>query len=287
MRRSPRRAARSCRRSQSAFQRNVQQQPPTNLFAGDRDPTELWSERRPRSAAAVGRGTYSAGWIAARTRPTACSPASIPSSAPACCSASRSRCCVTSRSTPRAQLDDQPSATARSPASAAREHGQHRRRRRAGYWLLVAALALVDVQQRSLELALELERNNRARVDVGQSPPLDLVSARAEVAQRQENLIIARRRGAADRGHPAHAHHRSERPTTGTFGSSRRIASPSSARAGRRRRGAPRLGERTDLSGARNEIQNTETTSRCRRARRCPTCACRPTISTTAPAARA
>jgi outer membrane protein TolC len=29
-------------------------------------------------------------------------------------------------------------------------------------------------------------------VDVGQSPPLDLVSARAEVAQRQENLIVAR-----------------------------------------------------------------------------------------------
>ena len=48
------------------------------------------------------------------------------------------------------------------------------------------------MQQRSLDLALELERNNRARVDVGQSPPLDLVAARAEVAQRQENLIIAR-----------------------------------------------------------------------------------------------
>jgi outer membrane protein TolC len=29
-------------------------------------------------------------------------------------------------------------------------------------------------------------------VDVGQSPPLDLVAARAEVAQRQENLIVAR-----------------------------------------------------------------------------------------------
>ena len=62
----------------------------------------------------------------------------------------------------------------------------------AGYWALVAALASVDVQQRSLDLAQELERNNRARVDVGQSPPLDLVAARAEVAQRQENLIVAR-----------------------------------------------------------------------------------------------
>ena len=60
------------------------------------------------------------------------------------------------------------------------------------YWLLVSSLALVDVQQRSLDLALELERTNRARVDVGQSPPLDLVAAQAEVAQRRENLIIAR-----------------------------------------------------------------------------------------------
>ena len=60
------------------------------------------------------------------------------------------------------------------------------------YWLLVSARAAVDVQQRSLDLALELERTNRARVDVGQSPPLDLVTARAEVAQRRENLIVAR-----------------------------------------------------------------------------------------------
>ena len=62
----------------------------------------------------------------------------------------------------------------------------------AAYWALVAALAAVEVQQQSLDLALELERTNRARVDVGQSPPLDLVAAQAEVAQRRENLIVAR-----------------------------------------------------------------------------------------------
>jgi HAE1 family hydrophobic/amphiphilic exporter-1 len=60
------------------------------------------------------------------------------------------------------------------------------------YWALVSAIAAVNVQQRSLDLALELERTNRARVDVGQSPPLDLVTARAEVAARRENLIVAR-----------------------------------------------------------------------------------------------
>ena len=59
------------------------------------------------------------------------------------------------------------------------------------YWDLVAARALVDVQQRSLDLSRDLERINKARVDVGQSPPLDLVSAQAEVAQREENLTIA------------------------------------------------------------------------------------------------
>src|SRR4029079_4997050 len=60
------------------------------------------------------------------------------------------------------------------------------------YWSLVSSRAAVAVQQRSLDLALELERTHRARVAVGQSPPLDLVTARAEVAQRRENLIVAR-----------------------------------------------------------------------------------------------
>lgn len=59
------------------------------------------------------------------------------------------------------------------------------------YWTLVLARAAVAVQQQSLDLSLELERNNQARVNVGQSPPLDLVSARAEVAARRTNLIVA------------------------------------------------------------------------------------------------
>ena len=59
------------------------------------------------------------------------------------------------------------------------------------YWMLKATLAHVTVQQRSLELAEELARQNRVRVDVGQTPPLDLLQAEAEVAQRRENLILA------------------------------------------------------------------------------------------------
>jgi outer membrane protein len=59
------------------------------------------------------------------------------------------------------------------------------------YWTFKATLANVAVQQRSLELAHALVRENKARVDVGQTPPLDLMQAEAEVAQRRENLIRA------------------------------------------------------------------------------------------------
>ena len=60
------------------------------------------------------------------------------------------------------------------------------------YWTLKATMANVTVQQRSLELAQELARQNSVRVDAGQIPPLDLVQAEAEVAQRKENLIRAK-----------------------------------------------------------------------------------------------
>ena len=59
------------------------------------------------------------------------------------------------------------------------------------YWTLKATRANVAVQQRSLELAEELARQNKIRVDAGQVPPLDLVQAQAEVAQRRESVIRA------------------------------------------------------------------------------------------------
>ncbi len=59
------------------------------------------------------------------------------------------------------------------------------------YWDLVAAVAFVEVQRQSLDLSRELVRVNEARVNVGQAPPLDLVSAQAEAAQREEALIVA------------------------------------------------------------------------------------------------
>jgi outer membrane protein TolC len=62
---------------------------------------------------------------------------------------------------------------------------------KSAYWALVSARATVDARKSTLELAEELVRVNKAKVDVGTSPPLDLVSAQAEVASDQEQLIIA------------------------------------------------------------------------------------------------
>ena len=59
------------------------------------------------------------------------------------------------------------------------------------YWTLKAARANVTLQRESLALAEAFVRVNRARVDVGQAPPLDLVQAQAEVAQRRDGLIQA------------------------------------------------------------------------------------------------
>src|SRR4051812_34074831 len=62
---------------------------------------------------------------------------------------------------------------------------------KAAYWNLVSSRATVDARRSALALAEELVRVNKAKVDVGTSPPLDLVSAQAEVAADQEQLIIA------------------------------------------------------------------------------------------------
>ena len=62
---------------------------------------------------------------------------------------------------------------------------------KAAYWNLVSARGNVDARRSARDLAQELVRVNKAKVDVGTSPPLDLVSAQAEVAADQEQLIIA------------------------------------------------------------------------------------------------
>jgi outer membrane protein TolC len=53
---------------------------------------------------------------------------------------------------------------------------------RIAYWELAYAIASLAVQRQSLELAQESLRNTRARVEIGTTPPIDIVEAEAEVA---------------------------------------------------------------------------------------------------------
>jgi HAE1 family hydrophobic/amphiphilic exporter-1 len=59
------------------------------------------------------------------------------------------------------------------------------------YWDLVFAINNLAVQRQSLELAQRSFRDNRARVEIGTMAPLDIVQAEAEVAQREEGVILA------------------------------------------------------------------------------------------------
>ncbi len=179
---------------QSGLLRNSQSQPPTNLFAGDEGiQTNLWSstvglnQRLP-----WGGGSYSVGLDASRTATDSLLTSLNPELGAGLAAGLTQPLLRNFKIDPaRAQLDisqrtrDILGTNFREAGVTAGADAER------GYWSLVAAIALVDVQQRSLDLSLELERTNRARVDVGQSPPLDLVAAQAEVALRRENLIVA------------------------------------------------------------------------------------------------
>jgi outer membrane protein TolC len=61
---------------------------------------------------------------------------------------------------------------------------------RRAYWDLVFAIAALDVQRQSLELARESLRNTRARIEIGTAPPVDQIEGEAEVALREEAVIL-------------------------------------------------------------------------------------------------
>jgi HAE1 family hydrophobic/amphiphilic exporter-1 len=178
----------------SAFNRNVAQAPPSSIFLGTNGTrTDTWS-----GSVGVGQqlpwggGSYVFGWNSLRTNASA-SLSNFNPSVTAQLQASVSQPLLRNfKIDPlRAQVTtaqhNQKIADIGLEELAAGTIATAQR----AYWALVTARAGVIVQQRSLDLSLELERNNKARVDVGQSPPLDLVSARAEVASRQESLIVA------------------------------------------------------------------------------------------------
>ena len=61
---------------------------------------------------------------------------------------------------------------------------------RAAYYALVGAVAGLDVAQESLNLSRTSLKNNQTRVEVGTMAPIDIVTAEAEVASNEENVII-------------------------------------------------------------------------------------------------
>ena len=62
---------------------------------------------------------------------------------------------------------------------------------RNAYWNLAYAAASLQVQQQSLDLAQESLRNTRARVEIGTTPPIDIVESESEVSLREEAVILA------------------------------------------------------------------------------------------------
>lgn len=62
---------------------------------------------------------------------------------------------------------------------------------RNAYYDLMYAIGNLTVQNQSLELAQQSLKDNRARVEIGTMAPLDIVQAEAEVATREESVILA------------------------------------------------------------------------------------------------
>ncbi len=62
---------------------------------------------------------------------------------------------------------------------------------RNAYYDLMFAIGNLDVQRQSLERAEQSLKDNRARVEIGTMAPIDIVQAEAEVAQREESVILA------------------------------------------------------------------------------------------------
>lgn len=65
------------------------------------------------------------------------------------------------------------------------------RRTEDAYWELVFARQNLDVNLESMRLAQELLKLNRIKVQVGTLPPIEITTAEAEVANREQNVIVA------------------------------------------------------------------------------------------------
>ena len=62
---------------------------------------------------------------------------------------------------------------------------------RNAYWDLAYAIASLDVQRQSLALAQTSLKDTQARIEIGTTAPVDAIEAEAEVATREESVIVA------------------------------------------------------------------------------------------------
>jgi outer membrane protein len=169
--------------------------PPTNYLLGDAgvDVKDWFSTTGVRQRLPWGSGTWSVSWDSARTttnNPIATVDPNLQSGVVFAFSQPllRDRRIDEARAQYIIARRGQASSELRFRESAVRTVATVKR----AYWTFKASIANVGVQQRSLELSQELVRQNRIRVEAGQLPPLDLVQAEAEVAQRREGLIQAK-----------------------------------------------------------------------------------------------
>ena len=179
----------------TTFGRSGNTAPPSNFLLGDRgvDVNDWFSSTGVRQRLRLGGGTWSASWDSSRT--TTNNPiSSFDPSVQAGFELAFSQPLLRDRQVDAARYQyaiarrSQDSSELRFRESAVQTIATVKQ----AYWTLKATRANVVVQQRSLELAGELARQTKIRVDAGQIPPLDFVQAEAEVAQRRENLIRAR-----------------------------------------------------------------------------------------------
>ena len=179
----------------TTFGRSSTATPPSNLFLGDQgiNVGDLFSSTGFRQRLPWGSGTWSVSWDTARTTtnnpittfdPSLQSGFQVAFSQPLL----RDRKIDTARLQYIVAKRNQESSDLRFREAVVQTVAAVKQ----AYWTLKATLANVTVQQRSLELAEELARQNKLRVDAGQNPPLDSVEAEAEVAQRREGLIRAK-----------------------------------------------------------------------------------------------
>jgi outer membrane protein TolC len=168
--------------------------PPSNFFSGDRgiNTRDVFSSTGVRQRVRWGNGTWRLSWDASRTtsnsplnsfNPTVLSGLQAAFSQPLMrdrkIDAARQQFIIAKRNQESSELRFRENVV--QTVAAVKQ----------AYWTLKALRANVAVQQRSLELAQELAAQNKVRVQVGQAPPLDLVQAEAEVADRRESLIRA------------------------------------------------------------------------------------------------